>query len=709
MSEQRTWKEREELLAEMRRRPGRVVVDGAERSLRWLDTADARTGAWRGAVFENIRLRGSKLRGADLRRCAFWGCVLENVDLSRANMESSRFEGCLIVGSDLTGAFLWDAVFRRCVLRSVQLDDAALTFARLIDVEAQRSSFVSADMEQAALFGVQLGAAFQPSSAQHLLVDATTATLSNWSVGDIARLIQQGVVLDPRSWNGDGRLERLLKELSNTRLPSWWPKWSAIEEIPEEDEDPFPYVDDAVWAHPGAEDYFLSSWSPTGPDGVASAQDDDDYYYDYYDWDDVPEFTGEARSDVVIDPPNAMDAILAELAAGTGSLESRFAGADLRGLDLCNRSLVNGHFVDADMRWCNLDRADLSGAALRGAQVCDSSLRGARLTGADASGANLRGADLQGADLQGVTFTSTVLAGCCLEGISGSPSDLRGAIVDFETWQRSRWGPVDLARWHRAGAEVLGVERFPPDAQAAIEAFKEGLTICFRPHLSGVDHMVLEAVIANSVFDVAAASVRVMEIRRTTTSTLVRIEADRPSDLEAVADAISEGVWGQENVEPDSTQLAAGFVGALAKVVPEDLERMCAKVSAVAIVERERDADTESSRVRMYSLPSDPEAALEYLLSRNFSPEELRSLLRWFGGDPPLHLMVSSGSVAPIAFAHEVVSLLMRGGHVDRALFERIVAFKPRLTRIAERTARRWEIEIGLHALPGLTSGPSKE
>ncbi len=54
-----------------------------------------------------------------------------------------------------------------------------------------------------------------------------------------------------------------------------------------------------------------------------------------------------------------------------------------------------------DLRYANLDGANLYGADLRGANLGGADLRGANLYGADLGGANLGGADLRGANLGG--------------------------------------------------------------------------------------------------------------------------------------------------------------------------------------------------------------------------------------------------------------------------------------------------------------------
>ena len=64
-------------------------------------------------------------------------------------------------------------------------------------------------------------------------------------------------------------------------------------------------------------------------------------------------------------------------------------GADLRGVNL----------EEADLRWANLEGADLEGADLRGVNLEGVNLEGVNLEGADLRGANLEGVNLEGANL----------------------------------------------------------------------------------------------------------------------------------------------------------------------------------------------------------------------------------------------------------------------------------------------------------------------
>ena len=73
--------------------------------------------------------------------------------------------------------------------------------------------------------------------------------------------------------------------------------------------------------------------------------------------------------------------------------------ADLRGAYLGGADLRSADLEDADLRGAYLGRADLRFADLEDANLRCANLEGAYLGGADLRGADLRGADLRGADL----------------------------------------------------------------------------------------------------------------------------------------------------------------------------------------------------------------------------------------------------------------------------------------------------------------------
>ncbi|GJQ83870.1 hypothetical protein Trydic_g6748 [Trypoxylus dichotomus] len=127
--------------------------------------------------------------------------------------------------------------------------------------------------------------------------------------------------------------------------------------------------------------------------------------------------------------------------------ELRFQGVNLSGADLSK----------LDLRWCCLERADLSHAILDGAQLlgvkslcanmegaqlrnCNFedpagsranmegvNLKGANLEGSDMGGVNLRVATLKNANLQNCDLRAAVLAGADLENCDLSGSDLHEA------------------------------------------------------------------------------------------------------------------------------------------------------------------------------------------------------------------------------------------------------------------------------------------
>ncbi|MHA1342348.1 MAG: pentapeptide repeat-containing protein [Promethearchaeota archaeon] len=94
---------------------------------------------------------------------------------------------------------------------------------------------------------------------------------------------------------------------------------------------------------------------------------------------------------------------------------ANLTGANLRDVDLTNAILTS-----ADLRYVNLEgayliNADLRGANLRNAILTDANLIGANLTGVDLEGANLEGANLRYANLERANLTGADLEGANLK------------------------------------------------------------------------------------------------------------------------------------------------------------------------------------------------------------------------------------------------------------------------------------------------------
>jgi hypothetical protein len=116
----------------------------------------------------------------------------------------------------------------------------------------------------------------------------------------------------------------------------------------------------------------------------------------------------------------------------------------------------------------DFSNVDLNLLGLMGAD-----LRHANFSSADASEANLMGVDLRDADLSGARIEGAYLGeadlrGCCLRDCEGFPAGVRDALIDVRTFARSSWTAEEIGRWQRAGALVVGPDRFPLSVAASL-------------------------------------------------------------------------------------------------------------------------------------------------------------------------------------------------------------------------------------------------
>lgn len=111
----------------------------------------------------------------------------------------------------------------------------------------------------------------------------------------------------------------------------------------------------------------------------------------------------------------------------------RMLYADLKGIELRGRPLINGDFRGADLSQADLAGANLEKADLRAANLIETDLRQANLKAADLRQADLRGADLRFASLEGARLVGADLRNALLMG-----ARLERAVLDW------RWSPVAL-------------------------------------------------------------------------------------------------------------------------------------------------------------------------------------------------------------------------------------------------------------------------
>lgn len=181
--------------------------------------------------------------------------------------------------------------------------------------------------------------------------------------------------------------------------------------------------------------------------------------------------------------------------------------------------------------------ADLSGACLREASFAGVYLGGASLVRADLSGADLTeahaaGADLSEADFSGATLVGVDLTGANLEAARIGDARFGGAWIDHETYVRSDWTP-QFAR-HLLEHGVNGFSTFPASVMAEIRT-GGGLALTFGTRLSRVDRYIIDGVIVSVLGRDTTCAIEEFVVEEGTGQTRVRLTADSPDQLLAVA------------------------------------------------------------------------------------------------------------------------------------------------------------------------------
>jgi hypothetical protein len=129
------------------------------------------------------------------------------------------------------------------------------------------------------------------------------------------------------------------------------------------------------------------------------------------------------------------------------------------------KSLLNA-FPEADLRYANLQNADLREADLTYADLNGADLTDTNLTYADLNGADLTGVKLTRANLNGADLTDADLTGADLNGANLNGANLNGANLDFASWPL--WcGSLKAKTDDRLNAQllyhvisVMGIDRF---------------------------------------------------------------------------------------------------------------------------------------------------------------------------------------------------------------------------------------------------------
>ena len=118
---------------------------------------------------------------------------------------------------------------------------------------------------------------------------------------------------------------------------------------------------------------------------------------------------------------------------------------------------------EANLRWANLQRADLGEANLQGAELREANLQGAQLGGANLHGidlrrANLQGAELEGANLQYADLRRANLQGAELEEANLQGAELEGANLQYADLRRANLNKASVPRVkYNKKAKYIGI------------------------------------------------------------------------------------------------------------------------------------------------------------------------------------------------------------------------------------------------------------
>lgn len=97
-----------------------------------LSDATVEDASWRGAVLDDIRVRGSRLTGVDLSESTWetgtlFGCEITRTDFSGATLSGVTIERCAVTGSRFTGARLTDIRVQDVLFEGCRFDHATLS------------------------------------------------------------------------------------------------------------------------------------------------------------------------------------------------------------------------------------------------------------------------------------------------------------------------------------------------------------------------------------------------------------------------------------------------------------------------------------------------------------------------------------------------------------------------------------------------------
>ncbi|MGH1402640.1 MAG: pentapeptide repeat-containing protein [Alphaproteobacteria bacterium] len=369
---------------------------------------------------------GSMLVGADLSlgtySCScFFACDLRNADLSHANLTRADLRGSCLSGANLSGANLTDADMREGkIMQSGEggelvnrkrtagtgsktvLVGARLHNTDMSGVRAPSADFTDADLSKT----ITRDANFNGASFKGANLNRTDFTGSNLTHANMQRAILSETRLDATEHYGMDQTGAITEKDIGKKIEHTGKTLSQH------------LKEHTIWVETvGKQGTRLDL---TGYD-LRDVQDLRYYHFTAIKAIEASflnlDLSNLALQSAILDGSDFRDAILQNADLRGCSLKGcKFTRANLRGIQLCP--------LKFDRKGNNnkLQRVDLSGSDLRFAQLQNADLRDAILMGVDFSHADLSNADLRRADLTGATINHTIFKNVLLEG----------AIIDFE-------------------------------------------------------------------------------------------------------------------------------------------------------------------------------------------------------------------------------------------------------------------------------------
>jgi uncharacterized protein YjbI with pentapeptide repeats len=165
-------------------------------SLRQCDLSESRLLGADFSLFVNANLKLAKMEAVEARRCNFGGADLgasnwaeavveessfEMAHISGSQFSEARLEQCDLTKSDATSVDFSDALFKDCSLDFIQMQDANLRRAQIVDVDLGKVDLSGSILDRTSI------AAWNGSHAAliaHLLRNIVRGNLNRWIVFD---------------------------------------------------------------------------------------------------------------------------------------------------------------------------------------------------------------------------------------------------------------------------------------------------------------------------------------------------------------------------------------------------------------------------------------------------------------------------------------------------------------------------------------------